>query len=168
MVALLKAKPCQGLADSGSVSIAAHQVKAMLQIAVTPEDVRVAVGILHGKLELFELITHAQQLLKSDQTAAPERAVGLVDSNLGEVTHAQAFGTEDRAFAGLVFACQDAQQGGFANPVGANDGNASVVRNGKRDPIKNVNGTKRACQILRGQQCHNGKSIPASGRYGRK
>ncbi len=143
IVRLVKAQTAEGLLDAIAESVAALDVKLMLQFAITGQHLGRAGRVLHLELELAQFIAHLYQPFKGKQAVRPKRPFGLSNSFLGQVTNTQPARTEDIAFSRFIFARQNAQQGGFAHTIAAHDGNASIMRNRDTDPIKDIHWPKR-------------------------
>ena len=143
-----KAETGKGLLDAVSVSIATFEIELMLKAAIALEYRWIAGRILHLDFELAQFNSKVNQFFKSNQAAAPKCALGFEAGFLWKVANAQPAGAKNRAFGWFVFACQNAQQGGFAHTVAAHNGNAGVVGDGDADPLKNIHRSKRATKVL--------------------
>ena len=126
------------LLDAIVIQVAAEALEVLLEPAVFFHG-RLAAGVIrHFKLQAGELGLLADEFHEDRFTRVPDRAFELKIGLLGQIARAQTFEASHFAGRGLLQADQDAQQGGLADAIGADEGQARAAGNGKRNIAEDV------------------------------
>ena len=140
-IGFAEAHALQNALQAALVGVASAALEFGLQATVAGDAFGGSRVPLHGRRHFGQAGFHAAQVIQCGrdeivQGGLPRGAFQHGFGVLRQIADAQALGALHAAFGGFLFADEDAQQGGFAHAVGANDADARAVRHAEADVLE--------------------------------
>jgi len=161
-----KAQPTQHAPDFMFVLVAAGRFKGDAGRFVALQEVCVRRVILaHFSLQVAQFTLPAAQFGKGAQLLLIEAVLPLVRADfLGQIADLQLARPLNLPDDGLIFTAEDAQQAGFASAIGADQGDARILRDGAIHFLEDDLAALTLGQAARLQQGHRWNATEAQGR----
>jgi len=142
-----EAQSGEHLAHAQLPLVAAGGLERRLARAIVGQRGLVVSGIGHALLQMVQRLGLAAQLLELRGHVVPQRRIAHGGRVLRQIADGEALHARHHAVVGRVQVGQDAQQGGLALAVGADQADAIALLDAQIDPLEHVQRAEASGQI---------------------